>query len=102
MLRQLTEEEYGRPANMRLAVVHLTVEEIEEGGQLHFLTDLDDLGCLRWVPVAVPSGASFAFVKYDDALGGVEIWGDVHADLDELAVAMRAPRTMIERTRGPD
>jgi hypothetical protein len=96
MLTQLSADEYDRKAKMPIGVLHVSIEELEIDHGIVFVEDLDDLNYFRWAALRVPSGATFALLKYRDSSSGVQIFGDPeNPSMDELALELRLPPSIF-------
>lgn len=98
MLTQLTDGEYDRTGKMPVAVLYLSIEELEIEHGIIFTRGVDDLDYFSWAALRTSSGNQFGLLKYGASAPGIAIFGDPRSpDLDDLATELGLPPSMFEQ-----
>lgn len=98
MVTQLTDAEYDRSGKLPVAVLYVTIEELEVDHGIVFTRGVDDLNYYLWAALRTSSGDQFGLLKYQESAAGIQVFGDpATPNLDDLATELGLPLSMFER-----
>jgi hypothetical protein len=101
MLRALTWEEYGRHDYLPRAIVDVTVSDLERYHRVRFEQDVDDLGEVWWLPIALGSGLLLLLSRHVGSPDEIVVWGPDDIDLAALAEELGLAAERVQGTIRP-